>query len=246
MKRRWLMTTGIIFCCAAAFLTTKFIGHRVKAYSQGASFVITLVEKRYDLAGNEIYSENILRAYSGTGFVDVIQRKDPNGQSVHLRTIVSFSAATRTVLDPLTDSKTTYALTPGDVRAYLSMESECGQDSSAVSENILGFKAVRKLRRFPDTSHPNSWEVWQSPELRCYPLRFRALDDVSGKVLATREVAFVLLGEPPASLFEEIPSSYIERAPAEVFAEFERRFPGQRGSSSETSQLLDNVYRKRQ
>jgi len=40
-----------------------------------------------------------------------------------------------------------------------------------------------------------------------------------------REAVSIKLGEPPAEYFE-IPSNYVERGPADINSEVEKRFPG--------------------
>jgi hypothetical protein len=112
------------------------------------------VERRYNLDGAEIYTENLMRAYSTDGFVDVIRRSDPNGNLVDMKTIVNYVEAQRVVVDPLTESRTTYNLTPGDVRAYQSLETECSSQGAEETKEILGYSTTKKVIRIPDSKQP--------------------------------------------------------------------------------------------
>jgi hypothetical protein len=86
-------------------------------------------------------------------------------------------------------------------------------------------------------------EVWLAPHLNCFALEETIRSN--GKVVTKRESLFLIPGEPPDYLFQ-IPPNYTERSPAQVFAEFARRFPGRKAAPSETSSKLDDVYRSRQ
>jgi hypothetical protein len=247
MKNKLVLTLTSVGLAFGTFFLVRQLQWKAAAYA-GPNYVATFVERQFDPStGKEIQSENTLRAASDQGTVEVLQRKSPVGDLVEIRKIVFFNAAKRVVLNPMTESLTTYKLPAREVNAYRAAKAKCTDDFNPPTEIILGYMTQRHVYPLPDHawSVPMVWEEWRAPALNCLALRSRITVKATGIVANSSEVAFVLLGEPPANLFE-VPQNYTERSPSEVFAEFARRFPGQPASEARSSQVLDEAYRQRQ
>jgi hypothetical protein len=72
-------------------------------------------------------------------------------------------------------------------------------------------------------------ELWQAPNLGCYPLRtISVFSGDAGEIASRQEIVAtsVQLGEPPAEFFA-VPTHYIERSPSQMNIELHRRRTGQ-------------------
>jgi hypothetical protein len=149
--------------------------------------------------------------------------KNPAGNhSVYYTLLITDVRTGRhTVVDPLTESKTTYPSKAMIDQFHLKPANSCPGQSGG---EILGFPVVleNKSVTFPDRNL--TIKYWRAPALNCLPLREEhRLSHANGKgsfeVLTAIKVT---LGEPPTWMFE-IPAAYTERTPSQVFAESAKR-----------------------
>lgn len=242
MRKRILFTLILVLVALSSFWLVRQM-RTVGATGEAPAYLITLVEKRFSpQTGVQVYEEQILRARGATRWAQVLQRKDPAGKTVNLRSVAHYALGRQTGIDPMTESLTTHWITSGEIAALRNMERTCIGVQNAPTESIAGFETVRMVPRFAPGI---ILETWAAPALGCANLRERFTDEKTGITLTLREAVFVLPGEPPAALFE-IPSNYQERMPSQVIAELARRYPGVRATPPETSGKLDEVYSRRQ
>lgn len=246
MKRVVYVIAGTLAIGFFAFTLVK----RVELRSQQAGFrpfTATLIEDRYTPQGNKYYSEYSIHGVRSDGsYVDARRAQDPDGQWVMRRLVVDLQAKARVTLDPTTQSRLTYPLPDGHVAEMRTPPASCTTAANPQESSLLGYKVIRAPLDFPPTpGDPLPPQVDRSvaPALNCFALRetvnFRS-EGVAG-AHNEREVLFVTEGEPAAALFE-IPSSYVERSPSEMFAEFAKRFPGRTIGPPRTAQVLDQAY----
>jgi hypothetical protein len=205
------------------------------------SFTATLVERRFSPTGVQIYEEQLIRAVGTTGTVEIIRRLDPLGHWVEMKSIVDFRRQERIVIDPITESRTTY-LKVGNRYPFREalQTSDCSGDPTVETDVIAGYRVMRVLKPWRPDEPESKWERWFAPELGCFALK-ETITHSGGTPSTTREVIFVLRGEPPSSLFE-VPSNYTERSPSEVLAEFARRFGKRAPDFERTGEVLDRSY----
>lgn len=245
----------VLFLALATLVvgTLTFTGvRRVQSQTQKSgvkAFTAVVLEKRYAGTGEEGYSSTNLYAIRSDGSnVHVARVQMPNQEWVEMKSVLDVVAQKRVSVDPVSESLTTYPLSAGAAAEFGRAKTRCTDESSEAGEKLLGYETV-KVRKEIRTGAGLVFrgEEWQAPGLNCFRLRETAtLGPLEGAASrTTREVLFVIEGEPAASLFE-IPSTYAERSPAQVYAEWERRFPGHRPAPADTTNKLDEVYHARQ
>ena len=132
------------------------------------------------------------------------------------------------MLEPFTKSAMTQFRSPKEIADFLSSQQACSDaivsaNSGRSTEQFLGYTVVR----LEETSKAMNTISWVAPDLDCFPLRQTVTflepahaglhhEDVATKI---DEV------EPPSSMFD-VPWDYIERSPAEIQAEYSRKFGG--------------------
>lgn len=159
-------------------------------------------------------------------------RELANGVASGLRTVVEFQTAKRTVVDPLTESITTYPLPAQAVARMRIAPQQCASISGGTVRAILGFETVQVVFNDPAPTTLASGnpapllyqEQWVAPSLNCYPLLTITTVIEDGKEISKKvtEVLDVKLAPLPDSLFA-IPSLYSERSPSAVLDEYDRR-----------------------
>jgi len=90
-----------------------------------------------------------------------------------------------------------------------------------------------------------SLELLEAVALGCFALQenwtLSSKEAVERKII--RQAQFVTKGEPDQSLFS-VPTSYVERPPSQVFAEYLRRYPESHPLPAESDRGADEVYEK--
>jgi hypothetical protein len=250
MDRRMLAWTlvAVVVAAAAAWLT--FWSFRAtRAQGRGwVPFVAVIVERQYQStlrAPVRVQDSVYARRSDGSTVEDVKKQIMPNGGWADLRIVMDYGTATRTSIDPSTESLTSYHYPATAIARLAAPPTVCSSDPTAKHTLILGYDAVAVERALagprPDWGKATDWEA---PQLNCFPL-METVEFGGGAGTLTREALLVKEGDPPPVLFE-IPSGYVERAPSEVMAERARRFPADEAAqaAASQSQALDDAYKR--
>lgn len=161
-----------------------------------------------------------------------------------LRIIYDPSKGTRISVDPFTESKTTYN------GVQIGSYSHLVHTGLAVGppEQFLGYEVVKIVQSLPENGPPQGRHtLWVAPALNYYALRAIAEKlnpDGSVQATTTEDTVSVLTGEPDANSFQ-IPISYTERSPSEVYLERERRSGKPCPTCGDSLQKLDHSYYQR-
>lgn len=223
--------------------------------SEGTPYTSVLLEKRYDQEGNEVWREYITYAVRSDGSsVERRYRQLPDSQSSESRGITDLQRGVYVAVNSATQSTITRPLGRHGVEFYRSQATNCLSQGGAPTGEIrymLGYEAYQVREEKTSGGETIRYDQWMAPALvGCGPLGSEASRGPAGGPLSwrgqLREAVSVIEGEPAESLFA-IPTSYTERSPSEVFAEYERRFPtARRPVSRATADMLDRVYRSHQ
>lgn len=208
---------------------------------QSRPFTATIVESTF-LPGEEtprVARMKTIAVRSDGSWVEAVQTEASGEvQGILLRRkITDVANRKRVVVDPLTESITTYPLSHAAAQAFAikSLHSCEANGTRLGTDRILGFDVdiveVQKRYDSPAVSNTRRMKSWVAPELDCFPLRREIEMDVASKPTkkAIEAVTNISMGEPDRGLFE-IPSNYKERSPSEVLAEAGRRFPNRFGA----------------
>lgn len=168
----------------------------------------------------------------------------PDGNPYDERVILDLTSAQRVSVDPITQSRTTYPLSPKVVAHYKSSRVNCAASPGAATSTILGYAVVKSVIGGPG-AHDGAFssEDWQAPALGCLSLsqvtiwKKAGTDAVSEKRVV--KVLTIVEGDPAEALFT-IPSGYTERSPGEVLALFAGKY--HKPDHPRTSAVLDQVY----
>lgn len=184
-------------------------------------FTASLHETFYQYpTGEQVKTRDLAVAVAATGLrIEARHLVNPAGQGVEQRIIMDPVRRSRVVVDGLTESLTT---TP-----YTSRPVTCTNDATSKHSTILGYDVVESIEVRNQSGETWRTESWTAPALDCFPLRETTyIGKTGGSAVLTsvREATGVVMGQPAASLFE-IPAGYTERAPSQVLAEFNRRYP---------------------
>ena len=166
------------------------------------------------------------------------------------RKVTLLNERRQVMVDPSTESNTTYPLTAYSVQKQ-SQRPACEPAAALEKGTILGYTVYRFSREDDYKQSLVKWDEWLAPDLNCMALRSisEGIIAASGKPLGrqTVEVTRIVLGDPSAELFA-IPPTYTERSPSEVFREVDRRRAAGVGPKAcascdpSTNQKLDRVY----
>lgn len=139
------------------------------------------------------------------------------------RIVLGIHQKQRVSIDPLTESITTYPLSDRSVTSFTHVVPGCTEDANAEHTSLLGYDVVKSV----DTKGVYRVENWLAPKLDCLALKSTVLLEVNGSMLpfTVVEAHSIAVGDPDQTLFE-IPKSFVERAPSQVLAEHDRRYPG--------------------
>jgi len=178
--------------------------------------------------------------------VTVLRKEAPDGRPVDMKVILDIPSRRRVSVDPSTQSMSSFPLPERHVATYLSKPvMDCMEKPGAEHTTLLGYDALKTREPGGPPESQDLIETWMAPALGCFPLReeytYPAATLGGGALRVVKQAVFVIPGEPSASLYE-IPSTYTERSPGEVNAEFERRFPGRHAFPEKTVRILDQRY----
>lgn len=193
-------------------------------------------------SGDKTFEKQLVIAIRSDGSESELRRGwSPVSKAVEERyTVRDVDAKVRVVVDNPTNSKTTYRLEEGHIRAILAKRNNCSPSPNAPSKEILGTTAYQFVQTLPDPAKTIR-EAWIAPDAGCMALVERFTQQVNGKTeVVTERVATELTrGEPPSTYFV-IPGGYIEREPSAVLAERARRHPD---APPAKFQIQDEAYR---
>lgn len=246
MNRRTLAWMLVATAVAAGSAWLTFWSFRVTRV-QGRDwvpFVAVIVERQYQGTVRtpvRVQDSVYARRSDGSSVEDVKKQIMPNGGWADQRIVMNYATATRTSIDPSTESLTSYHYPAKAIARLATPPTACSSDPNAKHTTILGYDAVAVEHRLPGP-RPGWGKVtdWEAPQLNCFPL-LETAEFGAGAGTLTREALLVKEGDPSAGLFE-IPSTYVERAPSEVMAERARRFPEDEAAKAAVSQALDDAY----
>ncbi len=189
-----------------------------------SALTITGVTRMAGSSGEELSFLTVFASRADGSSVDL--RLMGDGKMAGNKAIFDLTRGQRVVVDPLSESTTTYALAPPEISRLRLNASSCVGIGGSERGEILGVEVVKIERRPPPSGNGNREEIeeWLAPSLNCYPLRRTATLYNSGRRLAvtTQEATSITLGEPDEELFA-VPAGYAERTPSEVYAERARR-----------------------
>jgi hypothetical protein len=214
------------------------IGSRPRLH---APVTVTFQERLFDRHGTLQGQDLLKMAVREDGSVMDERTTNRNGVPCRTRSVHDLSSGTKTVLDEITHSKTSYHRLR--LRAFEEAYLSPGGDVSGDAEAILGVPTVRVTQR----NSRSTIHRWLAPDFDYFQLRAEfILYENNGAVRArtVREAVQILQGAPDPALFE-IPDSYVERSPSEVYSEQERL--GLRpcplcGDKAERDARLDDIY----
>lgn len=174
-----------------------------------------------------------------------VETKDfVNNQKAGSKVIVDPGAKRRFVIDALTDSITTYALSAAELARISDAATAC--EHSAERDIVHGIEVFRQETSRRAGNKSTKIESWVAPSLGCHPLRRVGITVEDGLVRSktTLETTGLSLGTPAAELFR-IPAGLQERTPSQVFEELSRR-QGRECSECEikSGEVLDRAQRK--
>jgi hypothetical protein len=247
MKLLIIFVSTISIAIAAFFLVTQTrLGVKVvHAEPALTEFTATIRTQQYSSASQLMLTDVIAVAVKGDGS-RAEKRIIRNGNPLEVRTVIDTAAAKKTVIDVLTESKTTYRLTDKEVIAYRHKPSSCTPgNQQAETSTLLGY-AVVKVVTNETAGQPSVRKVqWRAPALNCFPLKTEAQEVMADGSLGSssiEEVTNLSLGTPERSIFE-IPANYQERSPSSVM-ERARELKGQARCEDckAGNRKLDEVY----
>jgi hypothetical protein len=229
-------------------MVTKSVRLRAQMVTR-RPFTAVIVEKEYRGDSNEPSRTYVyLRAFKADGSQVTVKggrSPDKSGGWKQTRGIVDLTSRRAVTVDEFTESLIGYPLSDGDTTFYRSWpKSECTGHPELERSTYLGYEVRKAEKELGEGTH---LELLMAPALDCFALQESwTLPPADGvKHRASREAVYIMEGEPAAALFN-IPTTYVERTPSQVAAEFARRYP-EHGPPfpGKTSQLLDNTYRAR-
>lgn len=241
MKRLLQICFVVLLALAFAFSWNKVSRARAAARqaqtpAQIFPFTALVVNASFE-PGSSIATQTEVRTFavrSDGSTVELFHRPDPSGtgRTLYIRKIIDVQGKRKVVVDPFSESTTTYPLQDKAVAFHAAKPiSACGglQDGAQ-----LGYPVARIEETLgPEDTGPMIDKIavraWLPLKLNCIPIRRESVFFKGGKELQHNLDSFVSVseGEPDPSLFE-VPTNYVERAPSAAMAEAFRRFPNDR------------------
>jgi hypothetical protein len=190
--------------------------------SNGPEFVAHVAIERLDGRGRLGMVENLLHGERADGsFVDM--RISQNSKILNKRVLVDRSIRARVVIDPATQSITTYRIAdtqnlPRSSGLLPFRAGGCEATLAGETQEMLGFRTVRRQEAQRIGNAELRTESWVAPALNCFPLKVETVLSRNGNISAKNvyEVVSLSRGKPDPQLFA-VPQQYRERAPSEVF-----------------------------
>jgi len=247
MKRALIVGVMTIITSLATFFIVRMVGNEATALKSPASFTAKTTECRMSsVDGKVYYSETILNAVRQDGSrLWLVNRFSPRANRFfELKTIQNATQGMRYSIDPLTESITTTPISQKERKRLLATSAVCTNLTNPDTNSIMGFSVVRHTWEIPDKDRTLQIEQWRAPALDCFPLREETYEKSatsgSSKLIMTREVSEVSLGNPKDELFS-IPQNYTERSPSQVIEELHSRFPKQTDRRIEDYKILSQA-----
>jgi hypothetical protein len=161
------------------------------------------------------------------------------GADVYLRRVTDVSNKKMVVVNPLTESLTTYPLGKTIERERIKPTTGCPGEPAG---EMLGYPVTLERKRTDSDGVQTNLQAWRSPALDCVPMReeSRLVKDGVESVKVSK-ITGIVQGQPEEWLFD-IPSTYAEKTPTEVFVEQARRYPQRFRTPHASASNLDVVY----
>lgn len=251
--RRFIVLTSIALLPAIAILGLTHIPTAFISTSP-TPFTATLMSRTFDSQG-KLKTTQVYRVAERADGSRAEVRDLLNQESVGTRVVVDMDSRTRTAIDPITESKTTYQLRPDEIEFRKRVHGGfCASQEPRKRRVILGHEAYlvttnRKSVQSDGSSVLTRVDSWHAPGLGCFVMAKSAYMIIGGVVVSKTdaEVTSITLGEPDPGLFK-VPN-YTERRPSEVFAELGKRRNAASADSPQcarTGDKLDEVYLRAQ
>lgn len=214
----------IVFAgCGVLVLTLTMLKRSVKAQtsSPGAEFSVTIVTKYFDsnksLARTD--TESYAQRTDGSFARELITKTRAPGDNTPggMKVIQDVSLRTRVTVDLVGNSKTTYRLSPSDLKVI--QRRQMCDNTEGSPETILGQRAYHVVSDIQHGETEIHEDKWVAPDLGCFPLRRSYTKRYQGKLLGStiRQVSSVIVGTPDPNLFD-IPQNLKERSPSQAMA----------------------------
>jgi hypothetical protein len=231
-KVLWVCFATLFVLAAATFSWNKISGARPAAHpaaqTTGQIFPFTaLVLHATFQSGSSIPTHTEVRTFavlSDGSTVELFHRPDPSGsgKTLYIRKIIDVQGKRKVVVDPFSESKTTYPLQDKAVAFHAAKAMSTCDGSQDGAQ--LGYPVTRMEETLgPESTGPLIDKIavraWLPLNLNCMPIRRESVFFKGGKELQHNVDSFVSIseGEPDPSLFE-VPTSYVERAPSAAMA----------------------------
>lgn len=221
MFRRTIIVMALAAVASAGVIVVSNVNAQQTTISP---FTATLIESRFGNHGQKTRQETLLQAVRSDGSsVTLTNRTFPDGKQYQERTIIDLRNRKRIVIDPATESVTTYSLSAPAIAAIVAKFTSC-RKIQGEKQDINGHAAVHEVVH--TGLSPVVHDRWLALDLNCFPMKQTVLKDAGKPQSTHNEIATISisLGEPDAALFM-VPLNYTERSPDEVMAEFRNRFP---------------------
>jgi hypothetical protein len=152
----------------------------------------------------------------------------PNGDEGKAVFIWDIPSRHNVMLEPFTMSAMTQVLSPKEIADFLNSQKACSgailsSEGTGATEQLLGHAVVR----VEEQSKVIDTVSWVAPDLDCFPLKqtFTFLDPQHAGIRHEDVVTKIEQRDPPNSMFA-VRSDYTERSPAELQAEYARKYGG--------------------
>lgn len=202
-------------------------------YSQTTGDGVTMPTKT-------LIAELSIRSNGSTSEVRHIQA--PDGRSYEQKVILDVGTQREVVVDSITESVTTYALSVEGLKSLTNAGARCATFANAKQEAHLGHRVLTITQMFSDRSIESSF----APDVGCVLMRQVISQkgmDGQYRIVSRKEATALRLGEPNPARFQ-VPA-WKERSPSAVIAEFERKFQ-LKSSNTEAHLQKDKAYYARQ
>ncbi len=205
--------------------------------------LVKYAEKKSDYKG-ERSSESTLAVRADGSQVEAKVIRSYDGETYTRRTIMDLIEGKKTVIDPITESKTTYVLS--DLAVLSKRMPASGCTNFTPDGSLHGYAVVRLSTPTPVPHGSQRVDAWYAPKLGCVLLKqqfVKTREDGSSVGTVVKEAVQITIGEPPAELFA-IPN-YQERPPSAVLEEARRKYSLPPVNPKMTAEI-DKVYSLRQ
>ncbi len=201
----------------------------------------------YDAGDNLRGVKLSLQAVRADGSIATLVQSSNGIPSRGLRVVSDLPHSSRVLIDPLSQSRSTYRWSARSVQAERDPSGGCAYLSGSPSKVILGVTVRPYKKHWTDGATEFDEQGWIAPTLACYALERSYVVSESGRATArtTTLVTSVSPGDPPAALFD-VPAAYTERPPSLLMAlRAEKLGQPLPPYLSQTGPVLDQAYNSR-